>query len=177
MKMERAFHQDEINFVNDELRQLNQEHDGRWKTMMSSLSRFDGLWLYIYMSNGGEKQLSETQERNQTTMHRLKKERFGNLNGQYSNIFNLAGLELSKLEKEVLSRGLKFGIPQRVSREEIQAEFEVLHQQLRQHMPVSKEAADSCGVKLAGIAESFHACRDSREGFPLRKKTLRQLRH
>ena len=105
-------------------------------------------------------------------MHRLKKERFGNLNGQYSNIFNLAGLELSKLEKEVLSRGLKFGILQRVSRDEIQAEFEALNHQLQQHMPVSKEAVDSCGVKLAGIAESFHACRDSREGFSLEKERL-----
>ena len=55
-------------------------------------------------------------------LQRLKKERFGNTCGQYSNIFNLAELELTALEKEVL-------------REEVWAEFEVLHQQLGPHKP------------------------------------------
>ena len=84
------------------------------------------------------------------------------------------------MEKEILSRGPKFGIPQKVRREEVFAEFEALHQQLSHHTPTSKEAADKCKLRLTGIAESFVSTPGSREGFSLDKehfKTIDALRN
>ena len=67
----------------------------------------------------------------------------------------------------MLSKGLKFGILQRTVKEEIQAEFEVAYQQLREHEPSSKEAAEALRSKMARIAESFHSSKGSIEGFSL----------
>ena len=56
-------------------------------------------------------------------LERLKEERYGKNRGQYDSIFNLSGLELSTLVKEILNRGLEFGVPQKVRREDVLAEF------------------------------------------------------
>ena len=76
---------------------------------------------------------------NSNHLQRLREKRFGKLVGQHSNIFNLSHVELTEMEKEVLSHGLKFGVPPKVAREDVLAEFEVLQQQLNWHKPVSKE--------------------------------------
>ena len=109
-------------------------------------------------------------------LQRLKRERFGNTNGQHSSIFNFTDLELSTLEKEVLSRGLKFGIPGKTPREEVLAEFEVLYQQLRSHPPTSKEAADSCRIRLAYAADSFQRMRNDQQGFSFTAEHLKIIK-
>ena len=178
-KMERAFLQDEINFRRDELERLSREHRLCWKVVMETLNRFDALRLSVFISKSENKELTSARERHLSFIEHLKRERFGNASGQHSGIFNLSDLELSIMDKEVLARGLKFGIPRKVSREEVLAEFELFHQQLRRQEPRSREAEEVCRSKLAGIAESFHSARGSREGFLLEKehiKTIKALR-
>ena len=62
-------------------------------------------------------------------------------------------MKLSKMEQEVLELGVDFGLPQKSSREEILAEFELLHQTLIKYRPISKEEADACRARLVDIAE------------------------
>ena len=80
------------------------------------------------------------------------------------------------VEKEALSRGLEFGLPQRKSREDILAEFEGMHRQLKRHQPSSKEAADICRTRLAGIAEEYLVTPNNCEGFSWQKEYFNMFR-
>ena len=66
--------------------------------------------------------------------------------------FDLAEVKLSRMEQEVLELGLNldFGLPQKSSREEILADFELLHQTLIKYRPISKEEADTCRAPSCG---------------------------
>ena len=107
--MEQAFLQDEINYLEEELDHLRSEQRHRWKIVMNIISRFDGLRLSAYLSKKECKERASIQRKQYDHLKRLKQVRFGSIAGQYDNIFNLARLELSTMEKEILSRGLKFG--------------------------------------------------------------------
>ena len=145
-KMEKAFLADVINAKEEHLRFLRTEQEGIWCNLVNMLKSADRIRMSAYISKTERRKEERDNIKHYEHLQRLKKERFGNTCGQYSNIFNLAELELTDLEKEVLSRGLKFGIPRKTSREEVWAKFEVLHQQLGPHKPTSEEAADSCRI-------------------------------
>ena len=90
-------------------------------------------------------------------------------------IFNLVGIDLSTLEKDVLSRGLSFGIPQKTAREEILAEFEVLHQQLnntKQHLKARRTPA---GQNWPAAPKRSLAAKPDRQGFPLNASYFRTI--
>ena len=180
-KMETAFLKDELSYQKDHLQRLLAERAGHWNTVMKTVSEMDMIRLSAFMSRKDSRQHDALVSKHNDHLNRLKKERYGSLEGQFTNIFNLAGHHLSTVEKEVLSRGLDFGIPRKnVPREEVLAEFEDFHQQLRRLEPVSTEAAASCRHKLAGIAETFQDTKDNRAGFSLEKehfKTIRELRN
>ena len=90
-------------------------------------------------------------------------------------IFNLVGIDLSTLEKDVLSRGLSFGIPQKTAREEILAEFEVLHQQLnntKQHLKARRTPA---GQNWPAAPKRSLAAKPDRQGFSLKASYFRTI--
>ena len=64
----------------------------------------------------------------------------------------MAGVKLSTLEKEVLCRGVDFGVPPRINEPEILAEFELLQQRVIQFTPVSETAAGRSRFDLAAVA-------------------------
>ena len=127
--MERAFIQDTISFLTDRFKDVRNELMQRWKGLMTVMKGLDRVRISGFISRNDEGHREREIKKNQDYLTRLKQ--FGNIIGQYSNIFNLAGIQLSKLEREVLSRGLDFGVPHRTSREDILAEFEVLYRQLK----------------------------------------------
>ena len=54
-----------------------------------------------------------------------------------------------------------------------------MHRQLKRHQPSSKEAADICRTRLAGIAEEYFVTPNNREGFSLQQEhfyTIRPLK-
>ena len=178
-KMEIAFIQDELNFLSDRLVTLQDEHGILWKKLMQQVGFLDGIRMCSFMSYSDSCAREEKRSKHSSYLRRLQQERFGNMQGQYSNVFNLANVELSTLEKEVLSRGLDFGIPRRTNREEIFAEFELFYQQLTRHEPSSLEDAEECRTKLASIADSFHNTPNDRQGFSLKAehfKTIKSLK-
>ena len=83
---------------------------------------------------------------------------------------------LTTLEKEVLSRGLKFGIPQKTTKEDILAEFEVMYRQLRYHEPISNDALDTCRVRLTNAANNFNKARNDCQGFSLKAEHFKVMK-
>ena len=86
------------------------------------------------------------------------------------------------MEQEVLELGLNldFGLPQKSSREEILADFELLHQTLIKYRPISKEEADACRARLVDIAETTYRTPPQHNRFSLEKQhlqTIRQLKN
>ena len=77
---------------------------------------------------------------------------------------------LTTLEKEVLSRGLKFGIPQKTTKEEI------LYRQLRYNEPISNDALDTCRVRLANAGNNFHKARNDCQGFLLKAEHFKVVK-
>ena len=63
---------------------------------------------------------------------------------QQSTIINLANVELSGTERDVLCRGLRFGIPPRIQKEKVQAEFELYYQQLLGCASITTEKEQEC---------------------------------
>ena len=79
--------------------------------MMAIVQGIECVRISGFISRNDERHRARQVKKHQDHLQRLKRERFGDITGHYSNIFNLAVIELSKLEKEVLSRGLEFGLP------------------------------------------------------------------
>ena len=67
----------------------------------------------------------------------------------------MTNIDLSTLQKEVLCRGVDFGILPKISEPDVLAEFELLERQVTQLTPVSKEAAERSRCELAAVAREF----------------------
>ena len=120
------------------------------------------------------------QKKYDETIRRYRQERYGLLTSNYDSIINLAGVELSTIQKEVLCRGVDFGFPPRVSQPEILAEFELLQRQTVSFAPVSKEAAERSRCDLAAIAQEVADTKPNLRKFSLHhehRKALRELRN
>ena len=71
----------------------------------------------------------------------------------------------------MLCRGLDYGIPPRICKEEVIAEFELCWKQLENYA-TSDDARRRCKATLSGIAEKYaNACIDPM-GFPLSREEL-----
>ena len=179
--MEPAFiHDAEVNFLAERLTEVRREHQQCWTNLMSEVKGLDRARICGFIRINEQRQQQGKIEKNHDYLTRLKRERFGNVIGHHSNIFKIAGIDLSCLEREVLNRGLDFGIPQRTSREEIQTEFEVLYKQLKHYGPTSIEADDICRTTFAGIAGQFLGTPNNMAEFSLRKehfKTIKSLQN
>ena len=94
----------------------------------------------------------------------------------FGTIVNLAGVELTTLQKEVLCRGVDFGIPPRKSSEpEILAEFEILQRQATKFRPFSKEKVERSRCELAATAREFAATKLDVKEFSLERQHLKVL--
>lgn len=72
------------------------------------------------------------------------------------HVFNFSDASLSHTEKVVLARGLNPGISlSGIEMENIFAEFEILHSQLKHHEPRSNDDFLYMKAKLAELAHSF----------------------
>ena len=98
-------------------------------------------------------------------------------NGQlrHSTIINLSDIELTEIQKNVLCRGLNFGIPPKLSHEKVKAEFELGWQQLNR-TKTSTEQSEQCRATLGGLAHKYANARIDRTGFPLDKEHMAALR-
>ena len=148
--------------------------------MCLNLEFLDRIKFAKFINRSKCRQLEGIRKKNESTLKWLRKKQHGFVEPEHSCIVNLAGIELADIEKEVLCRGLKYGIPPKVRREEVEAEFELCYQQLQQ-LPVQpgEDKIQTCKTKLAGIAEDFASTKIDKTGFPLNTghlKTINELR-
>ena len=143
------------------------------------LNGFDFIRFCWLISECDRKQRSKLEKKYSQTLVRLRQARFGIVEDSFENIINLSDVVLSTLEKEVLCRGVDFGVPSRISEAEVLAEFELLQHQLSQFTPVSRAAADRSKCELAAVAREFAGVRPDLRKFSLtheHRKVLKDLR-
>ena len=97
----------------------------------------------------------------------------------YDTIINLSDEELSNIQKDVLCRGVDFGVPRRPGKEEVRSAFEMLYQNLSQFSPHSKDGVAQCRASLEAIAHEYANRDNDLRSFSLRRdhfKALKELR-
>ena len=85
---------------------------------------------------------------------------------------------MSEVQKNVLARGLNFGIPPKLVEQEVKAEFELCWSQLRDLPAASAERRDECKAtsKLSGLEHKYANSKEDRSGFPLDKEHFTALK-
>ena len=177
--IERSFLKDELVRCRTLQLQARRHFNRLFKQANDFLGWFDYIRFSWLISECDRKQRSQLSEKNSKTIERLRQYRYGIVSDNFDNIVNLAGIELTTLEKEVLCRGVDFGVPPRISVPEVLAEFEILQQQLSQFTPVSKTAAEKSKCDLAALAHEFVGVKPDLRDFCLRRehrKALKELR-
>ena len=176
----------ERSFVKDELsKSRHQELQARnhFRRLYGQAKEFLGFFDFIrfswMISECDRNQRLALKGKYADCIKRLRQDRYGIVTNDYSNIINLANVELTTIEKEVLCRGVDFGVPPRISEPEILAEFELLQNRLDQFCPISKSSADRSKCELASVAHGFAAVKPDTRNFSLKRehrKVLRDLR-
>ena len=185
LRRAKVFHSLKIEriFIEDEASKCEQSLDHWRRTFhqhLSSAQRFltfcDFVRFCPLISEIDEKQRKRCLQRDERNISLLKRQRYGSLSVSYDTIINLSDIDLTNIQKDVLCRGVHFGIPGRHNREEVLAEFEVFYQNLIQFVPRSKKAAECCRSSIEAIAHEYANKESDRRSFSLRREHLQALR-
>ena len=82
---------------------------------------------------------------------------------------NLADVQLTNDQKNVLCRGLGYGVQPRPVKKEIEAKFELCWQQL-ENVTTNDERRKQCWRAMANLAESYAGTKADLTSYPLTKK-------
>ena len=124
-----------------------------------------------YISTIEERNEKSKKAKNESTISRLQRFRFGdNISPSAIHVNNLSSYSLSDQELFVLSHGMNFSLPPKsLNRLAVFAEFEVLMGQLKHHTPISIVKKQELQARLVDIAHSY--C-----GTPINPSDRRMLR-
>ena len=153
--IERAFTKDELGRSRLRLRHAISRFHEVYQKARSFLSPCDFIRLSWLLSELDCRQRLFLERKYDDSVKRLRLERFGSPTDNYDTIINLADVELTTLQKELLCRGVDFGIPPTIREPEILAEFELLQRQTDHFVAVSKSATERSKSELAAIARQF----------------------
>ena len=140
-----------------------------------ALSFFHRIHFFKLLNQNSTRLQHQTKTKKDRTLHWLIRTQVGNGRLRHSTITNLSEVQLTEIQKNVLCRGLNFGIPGKISQEKVKAEFELGWQQLNK-MTTSTEQREECRATLGGLAHKYANARIDRTGFPLDKEHLAALR-
>ena len=174
--IERAFMKDEINKERDILEYSAREYRQKLAYVSKKLQLFDRIRFCKFINKTCIRQLERLQKKNERIFDLIYSRKNGNGTIQHSTIINLAGVELRDVERDILCRGLRFGIPPKLNKEAVQAEFEVFYQQLLSSTPISKDKEQECRAALSEIAHRFIKSRVDKTGYPVNVDHLRAIR-
>ena len=155
---------------------LRREFKQFFRDSQTFLSEWDFIRFARSVSEIDEKQRKRLTERNQRNLALLKKRRYGSLSASYDTIINLSNLELSNIQKDVLCRGVDFGIPHQSSKEEVLCEFEVFYRSLAEFSPASKAAVAQCRSSLEGLAHEYANKENDLRSFSLTREHMKALK-
>ena len=121
------------------------------------MSFYDLFRFCRYLSEIDQRTENVTKEKHDRNIQLLRKRRFGGmLSDKEKHILNLSDYALSDTERFVSSNGLDFCLPPKsVNREEVFAEFEILHAQLARQKPISSNELSSLKAKLSDLAHAY----------------------
>ena len=165
--IERAFVKDEINKEQDVAQSASRDYRRLLVKIEKELSFLDWLRFCKFINKTTARQVEERRQKKETTFEKLNTAQNGDQRVEHEHIVNLAAIELSEAEKDVLCRGLKFGIPPRIQKEDVLAEFELAWQQIPKET-LTEEKQEECKSSLAGLAHRFVNSKIDRTGFHLR---------
>lgn len=163
--IERAFIKDDINKEMEAYRNSTAGYRRMLVKIKEELSFIDWLRFCKFINKSTTRQAEQLRKKKEATFERLNIAQNGEQQIQHEHIVNLAGVELTDTQKDVLCRGLTFGIPPRIRKEAILAEFEMAWQQLPKHMAEEKQS--ECKANLSSIAHRFANSKVDRTGFRL----------
>ena len=172
--IEKAFIKDEIEKKQDLLIATKEEYCMRLPQVCRKLSFLDKIRFCKLLSLTTERLRQQVETKNTKTMKWLVQSQLGQGVLRHSHIVNLAGIDLTDIQKDVLCRGLDFGIPPRVDKLEVFAEFELCWRQL-EDLPTSEDKHAECKTTLASLAHKFANTKVDRTGFPLRNEHLKVI--
>ena len=178
--IERAFVKDELAKGRASLLHAREDFQRVYRHAKEFLGLFDFIRFSWLLSECDRKQRASFELKNVGSIARLRQYRFGSRENDYGTIVNLAGIQLSTLQKEVLCRGVDFGIPPgKLSEPEILAEFEILERQVARLQPGSKELVERSRCDLAAVAREYATKKADTRDFSLTRehqKVLTELR-
>lgn len=174
--IERAFIRDEIARETDFSRLSQEQFAQEWADRTKPLSFLDRLRFRKFISNVISKEVEQLRKKNDRALERMVGKQHGTNNLKTSVLVNLAKVDLSDLEKEVLCRGLGFGIPSKTSKEEVHAEFELCWQQLDNLEPVSADKKAQCKTAMADYSQQYANAKIDKTGFPLTDNHLKAIK-
>ena len=176
--IERAFIKDDIEKRKDFLEKVRGEYSGKLSRSLNKLSFLDRIRFAKLVNITSERLRRQNEMKNDKALQRLIKVQQGQGVLRHSTVFNLADIELTEIEKDVLCRGLNFGIPPRLVREEIEAEFELCWKQL-ERLPTTNERHAECKAAMANEAQKYLNAKVDKTGYSLNKEhllTIKQLK-
>ena len=173
--IERAFIRDEVNQQKDFLAHVKRQYHEEWVRATSLLTFLDLLRFSKLLSKTALRLRERTRTSNEKTLKWLRKGQHGSNTLLTTALLNLSDAELSDVEKEVLCRGLKFGIPPTINKEEVLAEFELCWRQLSDMTPLSPDRVPECKAEMTNLAYRYANAGIDRAGFPLEKNHFKAI--
>ena len=177
--IERSFVQDELAKCRMELLRARNKFYLVYKQAKGFLNWFDFIRFSWLVSEIDRKQRSSLIAKYDDSIKRLRQDRYGIHSNDYSTIINLTNIELTTLQKEVLCRGVDFGVPPKIREPEILTEFELLQRQVTDFSAISKSAAARSKSELAAIAQEIAGTKPDLREFSLKREhrnVLKDLR-
>ena len=178
VRIEKIFIKDELAKTRDRLVDAKRDFYIKYRQAKGFLNTFDFIRFSWLLVECDKKQKLKLTGKYTKTLKFLRKERYGSWKQNYSNIINLSGIDLTTLQKDILSRGLNFCLPPRIEKEKVLAEFELFYDQLTGIKPpsLSKSSEDFCRTSLAQIATRISTSKPDEREFLLGRKHIKALR-
>ena len=164
--IERVFVRDELEKKQDFLKRVTEEYKSKLCHACKSLSFFDVLRFCKLVNLTSERLSQQAKIKNEKTLQQLLRTQQGIGVLRHSTIVNLTNIELTDTQKNVLCRGLGYGLPPRISKEAIEAEFELCWQQL-EDLTTTESRRRQCKTAMANLAQRYGNSKIDKTGFPL----------
>ena len=174
--IERAFLRDELEKKEDFSKKVKEEYPRKLQQVCHSLSLMDRLRVCKLLNKTSERLQEQIRTKNTKTMNWLIKSQLGQGVLHHSTIVNLSDVELTDGEKDILCRGLDFGIPPHLSSETIDAEFELCWEQLEKTTPILDPHQQECKAAFSHLSKRYSNEKIDWTGYPLKQEQLRTIR-
>ena len=173
--IERAFLRDDINKELDCLEQTNDDYYRNLTNVLTELSTFDQFRFCKLLNETATRLRKEVSASKSKYLQSLCRSQLGQGELDHDSIVNLTDVVLTEMEKDVLCRGLNFGIPPNAKnlRESVESEFELCWEQLVDLEPVSQQKKQDCKTAMTDICRQYVNQKPDTSGYPLNKQHLK----